>query len=148
MFVDTSRIAVTVDGEIDHKDITPEMDVMFIRKKMDVETLAKVQGDAAQVKVPKKKQPGEEDEEREQSVTDFVNFGAYQLALMHYNILTWQGPSFVGVPCNKKTIGQLDPNEPLVQMVLTRIGERNNRAAGSDPKSSTLVGATNGVVNA
>lgn len=132
MFVDTSRVPVTAEGEIDHKDISPDVDTMFIRKKMDYETSQKVVGAATKFK-PGDKGKAEEDETQ-------IDIGAWNLALMQFNILAWQGPSFKGVPCNKKTIAALDPDEPLVKMVMECISARNLSEGKADPKSSTDTG--------
>ncbi len=116
MFVDTSRVAVTVDGEIDPLAVTPDMDVMFIRKRMDFGTRSKVISAFVEV--------------------SGLDVGALQLALAQHNILDWQGPSFGGAPCNAKTIAQLDPEHPLLVKALERIAERNPMGARPDPKST------------
>lgn len=132
MFVDTSRVAVTEGGEIDHASITPDMDVMYIRRKMDFGTRQKVISAAVAI-------AGGSGME--------IDVGAFQLALAQYNILDWSGPSFAGVVCTPKAIARLDPDAPLLQAVLASIGERNPAGemfgGGSDPKSTTA-GAQNG----
>ena len=63
---------------------------------------------------------------RENGETDMaLHIGAYQLALMVENIVSWSGPAFVGIPCTPANIAKLDPDEPLVERTLEEIVARN-----------------------
>jgi len=74
-----------------------------------------------------------------------LHIGAYQVALMVENIVGWQGPDFVGVACNAANIAKLDPDEPLVELVLQEIAARNPLggagAAAGEKKDATSGGA-------
>lgn len=124
-FVDTSRIAVTAEGEIDPKTVTPDMDVMFVRKKMDFGTANRVQGAAMKLAA---KMGANEDPEAA------IDVGAWNLALAQHNILDWSGPAFAGAPCNHKSIARLDPDFPVLKMAMKVIGERNSSGESADPK--------------
>lgn len=145
MFVDTSRIAVTADGEIDVAAVTPEMDVIYIRKRMDLGTVQKVVSAMAKIN------SGAKNDDEETSAGLNWDIGAYQLALAEHNIVGWSGPSFEGVPCTAKNIRRLDPAEPIVTATLNAIGERNAGAlmgmTTGTAKKSTLAGAVNGVAS-
>lgn len=134
MFIDTSRIAVTADGEVDVHAVTPDMDVMYIRRKMDFGTRQKVTS-AAMRMVGNGKQSSAS-----------LDIGAWQLALAQHNILDWAGPSFAGVACTPANIARLDPNQPLLIAAMRAIGERNQDGGLflTDPKASAAPGATNG----
>ena len=54
-----------------------------------------------------------------------MHLGAYQMALLQHNIVSWSGPDFVGIACTAENIGRLDPDEPLVDKVLEEITKRN-----------------------
>jgi hypothetical protein len=112
MFIDTSRIAVTEAGETPHEAITPDTDVMYIRKKMDFGAKQRVL--SAAVKISGGTDP------------NTIDVGAYQLALAQINILDWAGPSFAGRPCTAKNISELDPDAPLLVQALAVVAERNN----------------------
>lgn len=127
MFVQ-GRIAVTADGIIEERLVTPEMDVIFIRAKMDYGTTQRVIGAATKVMV----QSGRRKTARTKAKDMAMDVGAFQVALLVLNVLDWQGPSFVGVPCVPTNIERLDPSEPLVQRVLTEIGERNTHLLSGD----------------
>jgi hypothetical protein len=134
-FVDTSRVAVTADGEIDPKAVTPDMDVIYIRKKMDFGTKQRVI--SAAMKIAAEMGKGKTDAEPEAA----IDVGAWQLALAQHNILDWSGPAFGGLPCTAKNIARLDPAFPVLQRALACISERNQEAAAeaggepSDPKA-------------
>jgi hypothetical protein len=73
-----------------------------------------------------------------------VLIGASQLALLQHNVLAWEGPAFAGMACTAENIGRLDPDEPLVEKVLTEIEARNAKPVSGDPKgvsSSTESGS-------
>lgn len=135
MFV-SGRVAISAAGVTDEKDITSEMDVMFIRPKMDYGTRQRVIGAAS--KLVDKKIEGNRHERRaarKAGKKDVdVDIGAYQLALLAQNILGWQGPSFANVSCVPANIERLDTDEPLVAMVLKEIGERNAGTAADEPE--------------
>lgn len=116
MFVTpNSKVAVTLDSN-----------TIYIKAKMDVGTKALVENEIKAVA---------DGEARE---TELSNLGSYTMALLVHNIVGWEGPAFldekgVPVPCNKVTIKQLDPDEPLVQKVREEIGERNKPKESSNP---------------
>lgn len=116
MFVKRESVAVFLPED-------PE-NIIFIRAKMDVGTRGRVQDAAAKVTV---KAGANHDMA--------VLVGAYNVALLTENIVTWQGPAFEGVPCTPETIATLDPDEPLIDRVLSEIGTRN--AKSTDPKVTT-----------
>lgn len=61
-----------------------------------------------------------------------LHLGEYNTALMVHNIVRWAGPDLDLVPCTPDSIRRLDPDEPLVALVLARIQELN--LARRDPK--------------
>ena len=143
MFV-SGRVAIATTGVIDEKDITPEIDVIFIRPAMDYGTKQRVIGSAA--KLEKVKAGGNRKQRRaakargeKQETSMEFDVGAYQIALLNHNVLGWQGPSFKDVPCTPGNIETLNPNEPLVKVVLDEIGERNADPddEDDDPKELT-----------
>ncbi|GAB4203618.1 MAG: hypothetical protein OHK0022_27970 [Roseiflexaceae bacterium] len=125
-FVDTSRIAVTAEGEIDPKSVTPDMDVMYIRRKMDFGTTQRVQSAAVKLS---------SGVEKNAEASAQIDVGSWQLALAQFNILDWSGPSFAGRACNAKSIAALDPNFPVLKQALTSIGERNNLSGEGEGES-------------
>lgn len=114
MFVKRESVAVFLPED-------PE-NIIFIRTKMDVGTRGRVQDAAAKVTVKSGADPDMA-----------VLVGAYNVALLTENIVTWQGPAFEGVPCTPETIATLDADERLVARVLDEIGVRNAKAS-NDPK--------------
>ena len=56
------------------------------------------------------------------------NVGAYQTALLVHNVLGWHGPSFGGYACTPENIAALDPDVPLVKLVVDAITDRNSPA--------------------
>lgn len=138
VFVSGGRVAICATGEINETDVTPELDVMFIRPAMDYGTRQRVIGMATKVKPSTKKQKHMTRAERKKQQDADVNFdvGVYQIALLLANLLSWQGPSFVGVPLTQANVERLDPNDPLVKAVLDALAERNvtdDDAEGDDP---------------
>lgn len=119
MFI-SGRVAVTAAGVIDEKDITPQTDVIFIRPRMDYGTRQRVLGAGTKLALQQARRKG-----KAKAPDVDLDVGAYQIALLRYNILAWQGPSFVGVACTPAHIEQLNPDEQLVQRVLAEIAERN-----------------------
>jgi hypothetical protein len=102
MFVNGQPVEVTV-GE----------NTISVRPKMDLGTKNRCMDALAAI--------GRENGETEMA----VHLGAYQVALMVENIVSWRGPAFVGVPCTPANIAKLDPDEPLVELVLEEIVARN-----------------------
>lgn len=114
------KAAITASGEVAEAAITPDMDVIWIRARMSVAVQQAVQSEATSVSTSRVNgRTGTPDVE--------IDVGVYQIALLRQNILSWQGPSFVGVPCTADAIGDLDPQEPLVERVLQEISDRNTR---------------------
>ena len=114
------KAAITASGEVAEAAITPDMDVIWIRARMSVAVQQAVQSEATSVSTSRVNgRTGTPDVE--------IDVGVYQIALLRQNILAWQGPSFVGVPCTADAIGDLDPQEPLVERVLQEINDRNTR---------------------
>ena len=114
------KAAITASGEVAEAAITPDMDVIWIRARMSVAVQQAVQSEATSVSTSRVNgRTGTPDVE--------IDVGVYQIALLRQNILSWQGPSFVGVPCTADAIGDLDPQEPLVERVLQEISSRNSR---------------------
>lgn len=116
MFIKRSdKIAITADGVVDESAITPEMDVIWIRPKMDFGTRS-----------------------------DFIDLmnkndrsaGAASIALAELNIVAWQGPSFVDVPLSPANIRALDQDESIVIKAMEAINTRNTPKA-DDPNSET-----------
>lgn len=136
MFV-SGRVAVTATGVVDEKDITPDMDVVFIRTKMDYGTRQRVLGSAAKLvqgKAGNRKQRRAAAAAKKRGEANDVQFdiGAYQIALLVHNILAWQGPAFVGHLCSQASIETLNPEEPLVQKVLQEISDRNTDPSAAE----------------
>ena len=68
-----------------------------------------------------------------------MDIGAYNNALAVENIVSWSGPDFENIPCTPETIGQLDPDDPLVEKVLSEINARN--LVKKDPKERPALSA-------
>ena len=119
MFVDAKPIDVTVgDNTI---SIRPKMDLGTRNRCMDALTSIG-------------KENGEVDME--------LHIGAYQVALMRENVLSWRGPAFVGILCTPANIAKLDPDEPLVEQVLEEITARNplQKESATEKKDVTNAG--------
>lgn len=128
MFVKRETVAVFLPDD-------PE-NIVFIRTKMDVGTTSRVQDASAKLTI------------KNGAMTNdmAVLMGAYNMAMLTENIVAWQGPAFESMPCTPETIGYLDPDEPLIERVLTEIATRNAKRASSDPKvtpPSLIVGGEN-----
>lgn len=116
MFIEDTRIPVTVDGE----------NYMYIRPKMSYAQREKA-----------------EDAVRELSATQEgmqevkVTVGAYRIALLHINLLGWEGPAFQGVKFTPQNVDRLDPDEPLLDKVMEEIATRNplggKKAGATEP---------------
>jgi hypothetical protein len=76
-----------------------------------------------------------------------LNVGAGQNALMEVNFVAWEGPKFAlsngkSAPCAPKYQQLLDPNDPLVQLALKEINDRNKEAPSPDPNEAEPNGST------
>lgn len=140
MFI-SGKVAITAAGVTDEKDITRdaqgrvEQDVIWIRPAMDYGTRQRVVGSATKVKqslTQGNRRQRRAARAQKQSVDAEFDVGAYQIALLVQNVLAWDGPSFVGVACTPANIERINPNEPLVKLVLVEIGERNNMSDDDD----------------
>lgn len=60
-------------------------------------------------------------------MTGGFDVGAYNTEQLVLNIVSWQGPSFVGVPVTRENILDLDPDNPLLLKVVQEIGRRNKK---------------------
>jgi hypothetical protein len=72
-----------------------------------------------------------------------MNMGAYQMALLYHNLLSWEGPEFRDeagnpVPFTRANIEQLDLDNPLVKAAIAEIGRRNplGGTPSPDPKAA------------
>jgi hypothetical protein len=117
MFVKKEKIAVTIDGQ----------NTIFIRGKMPLGIRNKVRDELLRMDL---------DDNGQSTGQANITTGASQTALLAHNITGWSGPEFVGMPCNRVNIEQLDPDEPLVKLVLEKIAEYNP-APVADPNSTT-----------
>ncbi|HEU4328062.1 MAG TPA: hypothetical protein VFS21_33305 [Roseiflexaceae bacterium] len=122
-FVDTSRVPVSAQGEISHDAVTPDIDVMYIRRKMDFGTTQRVQSAAVKLSAGV---------EQNSEANAQIDVGSWKLALAQYNILDWSGPSFAGRACTPKNIALLDPKFPVLEQALKSIGERNKLEGESE----------------
>lgn len=125
MFIDPGdRVAVTDEAD----------NTVWIKAKMDLATRNRVEDAIAAVDA------GDSDAVQ-------LHLGSYNTALLVHNIVAWEGPSFVDgkgkpVACTAANIRRLDPDEPLVDMVLREISRRNRRPEAPDPNSPTANGST------
>lgn len=62
------------------------------------------------------------------------------LSMYQVAILDWDGPDFQGFPCTPENIAQLDPNDPLIELVGNKIGELNPQKQSPNPKSNGASG--------
>lgn len=123
MFVNTDRVAISEDGE----------NIIFIKPKMNIETKNCVMDDLVAITGTS----GNDDAQVQ------MHMGAYSTALLVHNVVDWVGPAFAGVKCIPQNIRRLDPDEPLVAMVLDAITQRNPIRRSPDPKSpATANGST------
>lgn len=126
MFIDPKE-RVTVTDE--------RGNTVWIKAKMDVATKHKVEDAVAAIG----------DDMGTEAVQ--IHIGSYNTALLIHNIVAWEGPDFMDerekpVPCTPANIRRLDPDEPLVDMVLREINRRNARSQAPDPNSLTDDGST------
>ena len=68
-------------------------------------------------------------------------FGAQQLAILHHNVLAWEGPSLAGIAPTPDAIDRLDPDEPLTAFVLAEVARRNPLRRSGDPKAPGVSGS-------
>lgn len=150
------RIAVTAEGVIDERDITPEMNIVFIYPKMPYGVKQEVLGRMMRMSMPVERktprgrhappaiQNGRSQQQQPHEIE--MDFGAYTKELLAANILGWQGPDLYDVPLTRENIFCINDEDPLWARVLQEIGERNKGLAGEDaedddPKSSVIDGA-------
>ena len=132
-FVTDAPVAIR---EFDETEVVSDKppNVVWIRARMDVATRGKVSGDLLKL--------GENGQGLE------GHLGNNNLALLLHNIIRWEGPDFVDemgrpIPCSPENIKKLDTNDPFIERILDEIGERNQKRASPNPKSSTANGFTN-----
>lgn len=104
-----------------------EQDVIYIRAKMSYGVKQRLTSKAAHISM------GSADGKTARASADV---GAYQLAILTFNVVRWTGPSFDGVPCIDANIEDLDPDDPLVEKVLEEIERRNTKAPSPNPQST------------
>jgi hypothetical protein len=68
-------------------------------------------------------------------------------ALMDMNFVAWEGPKFTLengklAPCTPHYFRQLDPADPLVELALKEINDRNKPAESPAPNAPDLNGST------
>ena len=112
--------------------------VMYIKPKMDVKTKGRVTDALAAIS-----SLGESGEDPEVA----LNLGSQNCVLLVNNVVAWEGPAFADdkgarIPCTREWIERLDPDEPLVGLVLAEINRRNVRPTSPDPNSPTASGST------
>lgn len=120
-FVAKERVAVTIDGK----------NVIYIRPKMGTALYERLKGSMA--KSVFQNGHGTEVE---------LDIGRANTMLLTENILDWEGPDFEEdgrkIPCNQVTIGELDPDYPLLERALKEINDRNRRGGEGDGTSPNL----------
>jgi hypothetical protein len=113
--------------------------VVWIRAKMDYATKSKVQDALASMRSDTSDGPDEAGFD--------LHLGRQNLVLLLNNVVGWEGPDFTDergrpIPCTPTNIKALDPDEPLVDRVLSEIQQRNMRPESPLPKSHTTDGST------
>lgn len=126
MFVKKERIPISDD----------QGNTIYIRSKMDYGTVNKVNGAALRLTVGQA--------QREEEIE--LDVGAYQVALLQYNIIAWSGPDFTGedgklFPCNPMKIAELDPEQPILAVVLEEIAARNKPKKAPSPNGVATSGS-------
>lgn len=117
MFVTGEPVAVTIGDN-----------TIYVKRKMDFGTKSAVEDELIDIHSV----PGGMVSER--------HLGAYNVALLVHNIVSWTGPAFTGTACTPENIRHLDPGEPLVDLVLAKIQELN--LEGRDPKGAASGGGS------
>ena len=122
---------ISIEAVPVHTDDDPA-NVIYIKPKMDYATLTKVRSAVVGAKGAGA------------SMEIGFDLAAANLALLTNNIVRWSGPDFDSMPCNAENIGRIDPDDPLLDKVLTEINERNpqgqkspNASSASGKKGST-----------
>lgn len=126
IFVSKEPVPVSVDGS----------NTIYIRPKMGYGIEQKVIGEATKFTQATKSQNGS----KAPAQTVEVNIGAYNMALLTNNIMRWEGPEFNGIPCTAENIALLDDSDPLVEMVLKEIAERNRGKKEQEAESAVIEG--------
>lgn len=126
IFVSKEPVAVSVDDK----------NIIYIRPKMGYGIEQKVIGEATKFTQAAKSQNGS----KAPAQTVEVNIGAYNMALLTNNILRWEGPEFSGIPCTDENKAMLDDSDPLVEMVLKEITERNRGKKEIEEEDAVIEG--------
>lgn len=134
-FVSDERVAVSLpDDPLHIIYIRPRMNVGIQNRLFSTIASIKAQSNGAAIKV------GAE------GTVIGLDIGAYNLALLTCNIVGWAGPDFDNVECTPQNIERLDPDDPLLDKVLSEINTRNTKASvnGKSPNlpSSNSNGST------
>lgn len=116
---------------------TPEDpdNVIYIKPRMDVGTAGLVRSAMVIIQTQASISNGATPSD----ATLRFDIAAYNIALLAHNVVSWRGPDFDGTPCNVENIKRLDPDDPLLALVLQQIGERNLSKVAS-PNSSSAPG--------
>jgi hypothetical protein len=117
-----------------------ELNVIWIAGKMGFRRQRLVMDALMQIEA--RRGSGESTPAADRGADQGLRFGAHQIALLHHNILSWEGPKFAGVPCTQSNIDRLDPDEDLVAFTLAEIGRRNPVKKSPDPKSAGASGSS------
>lgn len=74
---------------------------------------------------------------------DFAELGgrsqlAYELCLLRHNIVSWEGPAFTNakgetILVTRRNVDRLDSAEPLIALVVQKIGELNRSPSPPEP---------------
>lgn len=91
--------------------------VIFVRRKMDFGAVSRVRSAAPEDRV---------------------------ITMFKVNIVGWEGPDFSTVPCTPDNIERLDPDDPFIELLATKIGELNPQAQSPNLPSPSTPGSTNG----
>jgi hypothetical protein len=110
-----------------------EQDVIYIRPKMSYGVKQRLISKAAQISMSQGSIGG--NGKSTPNMEAAVDVGAYQLALLTFNVVRWGGPNFNGVLCIEANIERLDPDQPLVVKVLEEIEARNGSKPSPNPVS-------------
>ena len=119
---DRVRVALPEDPE----------NAIYIRPKMNMGQKNHVQGASLSM-------------DRNRQLT--LDVAAGNNALMDVNFVAWEGPKFTlesgkPAPCTPQYFRLLDPSDPLVELALKEINDRNREAASPDPNALEPSGST------